>query len=153
MQPIPPCSAPAGWWQMPAFGLLLHWELHLGTHSVDFLFSLPVLVPSEIPKLPTDLLMSFPVFGNFSSFTTPSPGRVSVLNSLVSLFVFYILPYLLLKRVGCLSGCLVSSVSIQKLFCGICSALKCSFEEFVRETVISPSYSSAIFLSDPKNIC
>ena len=33
---------------------------------------------------------------------------------------------------------------IQKLFCGICSALKCSFEKFVREKVVFPSYSSAI---------
>ena len=36
------------------------------------------------------------------------------------------------------------SASIQKLFCGVCSALKCSFEEFVREKVVSLSYSSAI---------
>ena len=74
----------------------------------------------------------FLLFGNFSSFTTPSPGRVSVLNSLVSLFVFYILPYLLSKRgMSCLSGCLVSSASVQKLFCGSCSAFKWSFDEFV----------------------
>ena len=45
---------------------------------------------------------------------------------------------------GRLSGCLMSSASIQKLFCGICSAFKCSFDEFVREKVVSPSYSSAI---------
>ena len=32
---------------------------------------------------------------------------------------------------GCLSGCLMSSASIQKLFCGIYSAFKCSFDEFV----------------------
>ena len=34
--------------------------------------------------------------------------------------------------------------SIPKLFCGIYSVLKCSFDEFVREKVVSPSYSSAI---------
>ena len=39
----------------------------------------------------------------------------------------------------------MSSASIQKLFCGICSALKCSFDEFVREKVVSMSYSSASF--------
>ena len=32
---------------------------------------------------------------------------------------------------GCLSGCLVSSTSIQKLFCGSCSVFKWSFDEFV----------------------
>ena len=45
----------------------------------------------------------------------------------------------------CFSGCLMSSASLQKLFCGVCSVLKCSFEEFVREKVVFPSYSSAIF--------
>ena len=50
---------------------------------------------------------------------------------------------------GCLSGCLMSSASFQKLFCGIFSAFKCSFYEFVREKVVSPSYSSAI-LGPPK---
>ena len=41
-------------------------------------------------------------------------------NSFASLFVFYILSYFLLKRMGCLSGCLVSSTTVQKLFCGSC---------------------------------
>ena len=54
---------------------------------------------------------------------------------------------LFLKTMVCFSGCLMSSASLQKLFCGVCSALKCSFEEFVRENVIFPSYSSAIFPS------
>ena len=45
---------------------------------------------------------------------------------------------------GCFSGCLMSSASIQK-FCGIYSALKCSFDEFVGEKVFSLSYSFAIF--------
>ena len=32
---------------------------------------------------------------------------------------------------GCFSGCLMSSASIQRLFSGIYSAFKCSFDEFV----------------------
>ena len=72
------------------------------------------------------------MFGNFSSFKTPFLGQVSIPNSFVSLFIFYILSYLLSKTMGrCLSGCLMSSASIQKLFCGICLAFKCSFNEFV----------------------
>ena len=51
----------------------------------------------------------------------------------------------------CFSGCLMSSASLQKLFCEVCSALKCSFEEFVREKVVFPSYSSAIFPSPPRS--
>ena len=92
------------------------------------------------------------VFGNFVSFKTPFLGWVSIPNSFVSLFIFYILSYLLSKTMGrCLSGCLMSSASIQKLFCGIYSVFKCSFDEFVREKVFSPSYSSAI-LAPPLNL-
>ena len=52
--------------------------------------------------------------------------------------------HLLSKTMGCLSGCLISSASIQKLFCRICSVLKYSFNEFVWEKVVSLSYSSGI---------
>ena len=52
--------------------------------------------------------------------------------------------YLLSKTTGCLSECLMSSASILKLFCGICLAFKCSFNEFVGVKVVSLSYSSAI---------
>ena len=67
----------------------------------------------------------------------------------LSLFLFYILSYLLSKTTGCLSGCLMSSASIQKLFCGIYSAFKCSFDECIGEKVISPSCSSAILGPPP----
>ena len=71
-------------------------------------------------------------------------GRVSISSSFVSLFIFYILSYLLSKMMGCFSGRLISSASGQKLFCEACSAFKCSFDEFIGEKVVSPSYSSAI---------
>ena len=83
------------------------------------------------------------MFRNFSLFKTPFPGRNSVPPSFVSFFVFYIFSYLLSKT-GCFSGCLMSSASIQKLFCGIYLAFKCFFDEFVGKKVFSPSYSSAI---------
>ena len=72
------------------------------------------------------------------------PGRSSIPTSFASLFIFYFFSYLLLKTMGCFSGCLLSSASIQKLFCGIYSMLKCSFDEFVRQKVVSLSYSSTI---------
>ena len=75
----------------------------------------------------------------------PFPGRSSLPTSFVSFFIFYIFSYLFLKTMICFSGCLKSSASIQKLFFGICSSLKCSFDEFVREKVVSLSYSSASF--------
>ena len=46
------------------------------------------MLPSEIPKLPTDpLVRGFLAFGNFS-FKTPFLEWVSVPNSFVSLFYF-----------------------------------------------------------------
>ena len=105
------------------------------------------MFPSEIPKLLTDpSVRGFLVLGNFSSFTTPSPGRISVPNSLFSLCIFYILSYLLPKTMGCLSGCQGSSARVQKLFCGICSAFKSPFNESVGEKVVSLSYCSAILV-------
>ena len=82
-------------------------------------------------------------------FKTPFPGWSSIPTSFVSFFVFYIFSYLLLKTLGCFSGCLMSSAGIQKLFCGIYSAFKCSFDEFVGEKVVSLSYSSAILGPPP----
>ena len=38
----------------------------------------------------------------------------------------------------------MTSASDQKLFCEVCSVFNCSFDEFVGEKVVSPSYSSAI---------
>ena len=57
--------------------------------------------------------------------------------------------WLFSKTMACFSGCLMSSASLQKLFCGVCSALKCSFEQFVREKVVFPSYSSTILGPPP----
>ena len=53
------------------------------------------------------------------------------------------------EDLGCFSGCLMSSAGIQKLFCGIYLAFKCSFDEFVGEKVFSQSYSSAILAPPP----
>ena len=92
----------------------------------------------------TCLWEGFLLYGNFSFFTTPFPGWVSIPKSFVSVFIFYILSYLLSKILDCLSGCLVSLATVQKLFCGSCFTFKWSFDEFLGEKVVSPSYSSAI---------
>ena len=90
----------------------------------------------------------FLVFGNVC-FKTPFLGWISIPISFVTLFIFDIFSYLLSKTMGCLFGRLMSSARIQKLFCGICSVFKCSFNEFVWEKVVSPSYSSAIIAPPP----
>ena len=63
------------------------------------------------------------------------------LLSLFLSFIFFLSPF---EDNGCFSWCLMSSASIQKLFCGLYSVFKCSFDEFVGEKVVSLSYSSAI---------
>ena len=50
---------------------------------------------------------------------------------------------------GCFSGSVMSAASDQKLFCKLCSPFFCSFDEFVEEKVISPSYSFAILTPPP----
>ena len=68
--------------------------------------------------------------------------REACVGVLVGGAVFLLSPF---EDLGCFSGCLMSSAGIQKLFCGIYSAFKCSFDEFVGEKVFFPSYSSVIF--------
>ena len=160
MQSVPPCPAPAHWWQMQVSGLLLRWQMWLDAYSVG-LFSFFsfcffwLCYPLRFQNSPqTCLWEGFLVLGNFSSFPTASLGRVSLPNSFVSLFIFYLLSSLLSKTMGCLSGCLISSGSIQKLFCRICPAFKWSFDEFVWDKVASLSYSSAILGSPAKcDVC
>ena len=111
------------------------------------------MLSSVVPRLTTDSSVRVvpgvwkPLF-----FKTPFLGRSSVPTSFVSLFVFYIFPYLLSKRMDCFFGCLMSFAGIQKLFCGIYSAFKCSFDEFVGEKVVSLSYSSTILGLPPRAI-
>ena len=60
------------------------------------------MLPSEIPRLAKDpLVRVFPcVWKVLSFFKTPFLGQISVPTSFVSLFIFYILSYLLSKTVG-----------------------------------------------------
>ena len=97
------------------------------------------MLPSEVPVLAIDpLVRVFPgVWKLLSLLRLPSPdGSQSLpLLSLFISFIFFLPPF---------EECLMSSASIQKMFCGTYSAFKCSFDEFVGEKVVSPSYSSAI---------
>ena len=113
---------------------------------MGFGFFLPVMLPSEVPRLATDLpVRVFPGVWKLLPFLRLPSWDGSLSLPLLSLFLSFIFfSYFLLKTMGCFSRCLMSSVSIQKLFCGIYSAFKCSFDEFVGEKVVSPSYSSAI---------
>ena len=121
---------------------------------IVYLFSLPVMLPSVLPKFSTDsAVRRFPDVWKLLSFKDSLP-RTELHPSLFCLF-FCLLYFLLppFEDLGCCSGCLMSSAGIQKLFCGIYSAFKCSFDEFVGEKVFSPSYSSAILAPPPLLTC
>ena len=144
---------------MQASKLLLHWGSYRWARNLLVLiifFSSLLCCPLCFQGSPqTRQWECFLVFGNFSLFKTPFLGldslpRMELPPYLLCLF-FRLLyfSYLFLKTMICFSGCLMSSASIQKLFCRIYSALKCSFDEFVGEKVVSPSYSSAIFWIPP----
>ena len=120
-----------------------HWACNLWV-LIIYLFFLPVTLPSVRPTLTTDSAVR--VFSGVWKplFLRPLPGTEPPPYLFCLFFLLLYLSYLFLKTMICLSGCLISSASIQKLFCRIYSALKCSFDEFVREKVVSLSYSSAI---------
>ena len=106
------------------------------------------MLPSVVPRLAT--VRVFPGVWKLLSFLRLSSRDGAPSLPLLSLFIFYIFSYLIYKTMGCFSGCLMSSARIQKLFCGIHSAFKYSFDEFVGQKVVSPSYSSAILGLPPE---
>ena len=137
--------------------LLLCWGSYRWARNllvlIIYLFFLPVMLPSVLPRLTTDSAARvFPGVWKPLFLRFPSCDGAPSLPTLSPFLSFIFFSYLFLKTMICFSGCLMSSASIQKLFCGVCSALKCSFDEFVREKVVSPSYSSTILGPRPR-IC
>ena len=112
--------------------LLLHWELQLGKWSVGcfVLFFSSVMLPSEISKLSADSpveRVSWYLETSPPSWLHPRDGSPSLtLLPHFCLLYFFLPPF---KENGLISGSLVSSASIQKLFCGSCSAFKWSFDD------------------------
>ena len=83
------------------------------------------------------------MFGNFLYYDSlPGMGIHPLLFFLSFYLLYFVLPPI--EDEGCFSRRLMSSASSQKLFCEVCSAFKCSFDEFEGEKMVSPSYSSAI---------
>ena len=80
-----------------------------------FLFFPTWLCCPQIPKLPTDPPMrGFPTVWKPPSRLPPQDGSLSL--TLFSLFVFYILSFLILKRMCALSGCLTPSGAFRSCF-------------------------------------
>ena len=133
---------------MQASALFLRWRSYRRARNLQvlivYLFFLPVMLPSVLPRLGTDsAVRRFPSLETSLFLRLPSQDGAPSLPLLSFFFVFYIFSYLLSKTMGSFSGCLMFSAGIQKLFYGIYSMFKCSFDEFVGEKVVSLSYSSA----------
>ena len=93
-----------------------------------------------VPRLATDSAVRvFPGVWKPLFLRLPSWDRAPAFPVLSLFLSFIFFSYLLSNTMGCFSGCLMSSAGLQKLFCGIYSVFKCSFDEFVREKVFSPS--------------
>ena len=136
LQPAPPalpCPAPTSLWRMQASVLLFRWGSYCWACNL-----LGLIISLFFPSCYVALCVSKAHHRlgresvswclETSLLKIPFPGRSSLPTSFVSFFVFYIFSYLFLKTMVCFSGCLMSSASLQKLFCEVCSALKCSFE-------------------------
>ena len=109
------------------------------------------MLPSEIPKFPTDpLVRGFPGIWKLLFFKDSLPGWVFVPNSFVSLsFIFCPISFwrqwaAFLGAWCPLPGGLLGSEVVLWNF------LKWSLDEFVGEKVVSPSYSSAILGPPPR---
>ena len=84
---------------MQASALLLRWGSYRWAHNlwvlIIYLLSLPVMLPSVLPRLATDWQREcFLLFGNVSLFKTPFPGWSSLPTSFVSFFrlLYFFLP-------------------------------------------------------------
>ena len=93
-----------------------------------------------------DLSLLLPVIGLIFTVVSKLLLLYSTIDKTSTLKMKSFSPF---EDLGCFSGCLMSSAGIQKLFCGIYLAFKCSFDEFVGEKVFSPCYSSAILAPPP----
>ena len=97
---MPPCPAPAYLWRVPASGLLLRWGSYCWARNlwvlIIYLFFLLVILPSEIPRLATDLLERlFPGVWKLLSFLRLPSRDGSPSLPLLSLFFFYLLYFVL----------------------------------------------------------
>ena len=152
MQAVPPCSAPSCWWQTWASGLLLCWQLQLGTLIlyvcfVLFCFRYVVLWESKTPHRRTCERVSYCLETSLSQLP-PQDGFPSLtLLSLFCLLYFVLPPFGENGLPFWVSGVLRqhSEVVLWKLL-----SIQMTFWWSVGEKLVSSSYFSAI-LGLPSN--
>ena len=110
------------------------------------------MLPSEVPRLATDSpVRMFPGVWKLLSFLRlPSWDRslsLPLLSLFFNLLYFFLPPF---EDNGLLFWVPDVLCRHSEVVCGIYSAFKCSFDEFVGEKVVSLSYSSAILGPPPE---
>ena len=135
---------------MQASALLLRWGSYRWARNlwvfIIYFFFLPVMLPSVVPRLTTDSAVTvFPgVWKLLSVLRLPSRNGALSLSLCLSFYLlyFFLPPF---EDNGLLFWvphvlCRHSEVVLWNLL-----SVQCSFDEFVGEKVVSPSYSSTIF--------
>ena len=140
MQPVPPCSAPACWWQLWVLGGAIR-HIICGFYLFIFPPGYVSLWDSKTSHRPTGESVSWCL--KFSPLLRLPSQDGSLSLPLLSLFLSFIFcPTSFWRQWAAVLGAWCPLPAFRS--CGISSVFKCSFDEFVGERVVSPSYSSAI---------
>ena len=134
---------------MQASALLLcwgsyHWARNLWV-LIIYLFFLPVMLPSVLPRLTTDSAVRvFPGVGKLLFFQDSLP-RTELCPYLFCLFfcLLYFFPTSFRRQWVAFLGAWCPLLTFISCF------VECSFDEFVGEEVVSPSYSTTILGPPP----
>ena len=145
---MPPCLVPTRWWWPWVSG---HFSVSTCSFTVRCVCGVGVFIffPSwlccsvKFQNSPQTYLWGVSYCVETSPSRLPPQDRSWSLN-LLSLFLSFVFCPTSFWRDCWLSGCLVSSARVQKLFCGSCSTFKWSFDAFVGEKVVSWFYYSTI---------
>ena len=146
MQPVPPSSAPlAG--GMQASGLLLRWELQLGTYSVGFIYlfippGYVALWESKAPHRPAGERVSWCLETSLSRLP---PRDWSPSLTLLSLFLSFIFcPTFFWRQWAAFLGAWCPLLAFRSCFVEFAQHANDLSMNVFAEKVVSPSYSSAV---------
>ena len=143
--PVQSLLTGGGWEPLGCFSTDSCGQVHI---LLCFVFS-QLCCPLRLQNSPqTRLWEGFLLFGNFSSFMTPSPGQITVPNSFFLSFclLYFVLPPFeenglpfWVPDALCQHSEVCGVLFCFVLFLGICSAFKWTLDELVGEKVVSLS--------------
>ena len=141
---------------MQASELLLHWESYRWAHNqwvlIIYLFFLPVMLPSVLPRLATDLAVRvFPGVWKLLSFLRlPSRDRAPSLPLLSLFFSFIFFPTSFWRQWAAFLGSWCPLPAFRSCFVEFTQRSNVLLMNLLREKLVSLSYSSATLGLPPK---